>query len=211
MTIISRDGARMVGLGNEKKWLNGLTTLPLFLRFDNVDLLTINGQLSIEETCGLIERHLLSLKPTLNDTNTLEIRAAISNVGRFCFSDNALLECIRNRFLPICNSSRAYKFHIDFVCYKNTATNVIASILQMNEIKRCLTVEFHCSLWQNQPLAEKLAVEEIANWLKRSTDGMENIVQSRKERSLTIYFNGFDREHNVRELLENLKTVFNFI
>ena len=209
MTIISRDGARIFRIGYDKKWLNGLITLPLFLRFNNVDLLITNDQLPIEKTFELIERHLLSLKPTLNDTNILEIRASY-NV-EFCFSDNALLECIRNRFLPICNSSRAYKFHIDFVCYKNTATNVIASILQMNEIKRCLTVEFHCSLWQNQPLAEKLAVEEIANWLKRSTDGIENIVQSRKERSLTIYFNGFDREHNVRELLENLKTVFNFI
>ena len=122
--------------------LNELATIPLFLRFYTV-LLSYNfGADTIEEKCEFIESHLVPLKLALNDENTVELVACISQNDYNHFIDHLkLLDFIRNRFLPICNSSRRYKFRIRFNSDANSDRNVIALILEMDEIKRCSNVE----------------------------------------------------------------------
>ena len=52
---------------------------------------------------------------------------------------------------------------------------------------------------------KQLPVEEISNWLERSTDGIENTAQSQKERVLKIGIQGIQ---NAREIVDHLKTVY---
>ena len=142
----------------------------------------------------------------------VEFIARISQNDRNNFSDHLkLLDYIRNRFLPICNSSRGYKFDICFFSDRNSDANVIASILEMGEIKRCTNVGIKII----GGAQKRLPIEEISNWLERSPDGTKNNLHNQKERFLKIYFydttifikpNPFIR--NAREMLDHLKTVY---
>ena len=154
------------------------------------------------------------------DSNTIEFIARISRNDqndRNNFSDHLkLLDYIRNRFLPICNSSRRYKFQIWFnpIWFnKNSSTSVIASILEMDEIKHCSNVEIGI-IYGEQKI---LPVEEISNWLELSADVAKNSLQSQRERFLEIYC--YDPHHyidhgypisiqNAREMLEQLAKVY---
>lgn len=101
----------------------------------------MRGSQPIEEKCEFIESRLLPFQHTLHDSNMIECYARIT---QHCddFNDHShFIEYIRNRMLPICNSSRGYKFFIIFHSDVNSGTNVIASLLQMAEIKRCSNVE----------------------------------------------------------------------
>lgn len=112
-----------------------------------------------------------------------------------------LIEHIRNNLLPICNLSRGYKFYIGFGSDKNSAKNVIESLLQMPAIKQCSHVEFkNFNGEKNQ-----LPVDAISNWLERSADGIENKFQNTKEKFLEVKSFGIN---NAQEMLEHLKTVF---
>lgn len=116
-------------------------TFPPFLRLNSLKLLYLNSA-SIQEKCEFIESQLLLLKPILNDSNMIEFHAIIDEND--CRHEHSkLLEYIRNRLLSICNLSRGYKFHIKFFSDKNSAarSNTIASLLQMDEIKRCSNIE----------------------------------------------------------------------
>lgn len=196
-------GTFIIGLGRTELVLNELTTFSPFLRFDTIWLWSLYGEHPIKEKCEFIERHLRPLKSALIDSNMIDFRARISAYDDgIDFSDHLqLLEYIRNRLLPICNSSLGYKFYIDFESDFNSAANVIASLLQMPEIKRCANVEIKItSREQNQ-----LPIETISNWLERSADGMENNVQKHRERSLTISTDGVFG--NTREMIDHMKTV----
>ena len=121
------------------------------------------------------------------------------------FSDHSkLLDYIRNRFLPICNSFRRYKFKIGFNSAANSGTDITASILQMDEIKHCLNVEIRL-FDGGQKL---LPVEEISNWLEPFAAGTKNTLQNQKERLLTIYHIGPFTIQNAREMLEHLAKVY---
>ena len=173
----------------------------MFLRFDNVRLWYSYGdQQHIEEKCEWIESHLLALKLALFNSNMIEFSTGISKYHRNHFNDHSkLLDYIRNRFLPICNSSRRYKFQICFFSDRNSDANVIASILEMDEIKHCSNVEIGIICGEQK----RLPVEEISNWLEKSGYGMENTVQ---EKFLAIYFNVTFQYP--QELIDYLKTVY---
>ena len=113
-----------------------------------------------------------------------------------------LLGYIRNQFLPICDSSRGYHFLIHFD--ENSATNVIASLLQMDEIKRCSKVKIGIEI-DNGIL--HLPIEEISNWLERYIDGIENKVQNRDVRFFKFGFYDIQIQ-NCREMIEHLIMVF---
>ena len=183
-----RDGAaEIIGLAcSQKLSPNELPTIPPFFRFDNVNVSIWynHANPTIEEKCESIENQLLPLKLALCDSNTVELFAYTSQNDSFNFSDHSkLLDFIRNRFLPICNSSRRYEFQIWFRSNANSATNVIASILEMGEIKHCSNVEFRII----GKVQKRLPVEEISNWLETSADGAKNNHQNQKERFLEIY------------------------
>ena len=187
--------------------LNELATIPLFLRFYTVLLAYNFGAETIEEKCELIKKQLLPLKLALNDTNMVEFIACISQNNHNHFNDHSkLLDFIRNRFLPICNSSRRYKFQIRFNSDANSDRNVITLILEMDEIKRCSNVEIEIIGGKQK----RLPIEEISNWLERSADGAKNNIQNQTERFLKIYYNYYLNPviKNAREMLEHLTKVY---
>ena len=123
-----------------------MTTIPPFVRLKDVELWYMKDfQQPIEEKCAFIENRLLPFQSALNDSNMIECYARIRiDQYRDDFNDHlGFIEYIRNRMLPICNSSRGYKFFIIFESDVNSGTNVIASLLQMAEIKRCPNVEIN--------------------------------------------------------------------
>ena len=113
-----------------------------------------------------------------------------------------LLDFIRNQFLPICNSSRRYNFQIWFDSDVNSDTNVIASILEMDEIKHCSNVKIEIIGGEQK----RLPVEEISNWLEPSADGTKINLQNHNERFLKINLNSTIQ--NDQEMFDNLKTVY---
>lgn len=168
------------------------------------------GSEPIEEKCEFFESHLEALKPALDDSNVIKFYADIKCDSRKDFNDSSLLlDYIRNRFLPICNSSHCYKFEITFFSDENSDTNVISSILHMYQIKNCSRVK----IMIYNGAQTQLPVEEISNWLEQLDDGMENIVRNQKERMLEIGFGTCGAYHhahiqNVREMIDHLKTVY---
>ena len=186
---------------------NELPSILPFIRFDNVRIWYNHPDLPIEEKCELIEKQLLPLN--LNDSNTIEFVARISRNDqndRNNFSDHLkLLDYIRNRFLPICNSSRCYKFQIWFFSDANSGTEIITSILEMDEIKHCSNVEIRL-FYGGQ---KRLPVKVISTWLERSADGAKNNIQNQTERFLKIYYNYYLNPviKNAREMLEHLAKV----
>ena len=155
---------------------------------------------TIEEKCELIESQLLPLKLALNDSNMVEFVACISQNDRTNFSDY-----IWNQFLPICNSSRRYKFQIWFYSDANSDTNVISSILERDEIKHCSNIEIEI-IGREQ---KRLPVEEISNWLELSADVNKNNLQNPKERFLKIFYYGiYGLIQNAREMIEHLAKVY---
>ena len=119
-----------------------------------------------------------------------------------CNDHSKLLEYIRIRFLQICNSSRGYKFQILLYSDKNSDTNIIVSILEMDEIKHCSNVEIGIIFGEQK----RLLVDEISNWLEPSADGMKNNLQN-QERFLNIYYIPAFFQ-NTREMLEHLAKVY---
>ena len=187
--------------------LSELSTIPLFLRFDSVELWYSCDNQPIETTSKFVKSHLLPLKPALKDSSITRFLAGISQNDHSDFSNDQskLLAYIRHQFLPIFDSSRCYNFIINFHSAENNSTSsLIASILEMNEIKHCSTFEIEIFNFE----LKRLPVEEISNWLERSTDVMENTVQIRKERFLNIRFYPLNiRMQNGREMFEHLKAV----
>lgn len=156
-----------------------LTTIPPFLRFNNVYLYYLYG--AIVKNRIVFESQLLHLKPALIDSNMIDVRADIGGYGDF--NDHSqFLDHIQNRLLPSCDSSRGYKFFIRFYTDANFATNVIFSLLKMAGVNCCPNVEI--SIIADAEM--QLPVEEISNWLERSTDGIENKVQNQKEISPSL-------------------------
>ena len=108
------------GLIYRQIFKNELANLPQFLRFDCVkfNYSSLNngcaiGNAPIAEKFQSVVNYLQQLK--LNDSNLIHIIGAIDKNNLIDFSDNSqLLDHLRNELLPICGSSRRYKFEI---CY----------------------------------------------------------------------------------------------
>ena len=95
--------------------LSELTIIPPFVRFDIVQLLYLYGKEPIKEKCEWIESNLLPLKPALYDSIMVKFIGGIEQNDRRYFSNHStLLDYIRCRLLPICDSFRGYKFDISF-------------------------------------------------------------------------------------------------
>ena len=73
----------------------------------------------------------------------------------------------------------------------------------MDEIKYCSNFEIKFSMQRGD--AEKLPVDEITNWLERSTEWMEMESGVQKVRSLRIALLSIE---NAREIQEHLETVY---
>ena len=182
-----------------------LLIFPRFLRFNAVVLWYNYTEQSIEQNCEFIEGHLLPLKSALSDSNMIEFYAHVSQTSRHAFKDHSeLLEYIHSRLLSICNRSRGYKLKIYSKSGKNSATEIIAPLLQMPAIKYCSNFEIDSIISHGGK--SNLPVELISDWLVPPVDGMENDVQNQtKERFLQVTF--LSGVQNAREMIDHLKKV----
>ena len=183
--------------------LQDLALFPAFLRFREVDLRYYYGSQSIAEKCDLFDKCLQSIKPALNDSYLIYFNCFISKNKQKQFSNHqTLIKYISERLLPICESSRKYSFSIWFDSDVNSASNVIASILQMAQIIRygCFSV---CIELRNANLAQ-LPIETISTWLNRNSDAME-IHQKQTDRVLLI------RSDRPSETFQNIPEICAFL
>ena len=166
--------------------LTSLASFPSFIRFNKVELTYgIILEDSIDEMCELTENHLRPIASALKGTKMVTFNGGISPTRGSYFNDHSkLLEFLRNRLLPICDSSHGYNFSIHLASDKNSADDIIASILQLQQIRRCFHAEFRFES-ANQPV--NLPVELVSNWLHRPSD--ENGNKKRQERFLLMYSN----------------------
>ena len=154
--------------------LTELSSLPLFVRFDNVELWYRLGPQLIEEKFKLFQSYLLTLKTALNDSNVITVYTEISQNNSRVFSNYlALLEYFPI-LLSICGSSRCYRFEIVFYSDKDAIPNVIAAIMQIPKINRCssgLTIIIP-NYWKEQ---NHLLLKAVSNWVEKAADErMEN-------------------------------------
>ena len=201
--LIYRDGVVIIGHRRKKIAPTQLITIPPFIRFKKVQLLWNFGAQPIVE--NWFESHLLPIRPALSDSILVEFYVTIAQSQQKHFSDHSmLLEHIQNRWLSICNSSRGYKFGIVFLSDRNSATNVIASLLQMHEIKRCSHVEiiakYSCEC--------QLPVEVVSNWLELGDEAGKKFQNEERFLAIDIGNNVYYSIENARELYDHLKTVF---
>ena len=212
-----RDGLEHLILAPLAKQPSGrkLAEFPRFLRFDSVVLIYNRGRyndpcaLSLFRKKRLFLQHLQVLKPALVDTNLFRFTARICLrfTAPFCFSGPnykdlffkdfedhfAVLEHLRNKLLPICNSSRHYEFEIVFSTISssdpNAATNLIESLLKLPQIVVCSDVKI--DVRDCRSVATLLPVEAIAKWLNQKSNdptgvnGQKN--GKKKEKFLEIY------------------------
>ena len=162
-----------------------MNDLPQFLRFDRVELSYISSvyanALPIAKKCQSVVNYLQRLK--LNDTTLIHFIGFIHQTNRNNFiSHSQLLDHLRNELLPICGSTRGYKFKISCFSDKASHKNLIAEILQMPRIDCCSNVEINLPVFTTH----KLPIESISHWLHRNCDGIVE-VEKLKEQFLRIY------------------------
>ena len=184
--------------------LQDLALFPAFLRFRGVDLQYHYGSKSIVEKCGLLDECLQSIKPALNDSNLISFKCFVCEYDQSAFFNHqTLIKYISERLLPICESSRSYSFFIGFISDENSASNIIASILQMTQISRygCFGV---CIGLIGKTVTAQLPIEPISTWLNRNSGAME-IHQKQTDRVLLI------RSDRPSETFQNIPEICAFL
>ena len=199
-------------IGSEVLTLRNLAEFP-FVRCDAINLDYSVGSHLIANKCEVFVSQLQKV-PRLNEANSISVSANISQKRRGDFRDRTqLLEHLRNKLLPICGYCRWFEFRIGLGSNIDAFTNIIASILLMQQVNECsdvvirlvkpiipIPIQYDCPL----------PVETIANWLHRNpnTDngGKELTNQNYQRRVLEIetIFNAIS---NVLEMFHHLKTV----
>ena len=198
-----------VGIEEKAICLTELAAFPKFLHFDEVLLAYDIGSQKITKKCRLFDECLRSIKAAVNDSNSICFACDISQDDpRQFYHQSALASYIQDNFLPICSSSRRYKFDIYFISDVdvNAGTNAIASILLMPQIIRCSNVAINLRWLLGQPT--RLPIEAISNWLAKKSDNNSKIIdQKGQHRFLKIYSHTIS---NASEMCNHLKEV-NFL
>lgn len=111
----------------------------------------------------------------MNDLELIHFICAANRDNEYAFNDSTLIEHLRDELLPIFDSPRRYKFNVYYSISKLTINtlimDIIASILQLPQIRRCSNVEIArsviCTNWQT---FGPVSMEAISNWLNRTRD-----------------------------------------
>ena len=147
---------------------------------------------------------------TLKGVNQIHFVFPISKKCLSSFSDHVqLLNYLRKELLPVCGTSRSYKFELSFNCNyddyprNDVDTNVIAQILQMRPIDRCSNVEIKlCGMYASPPM--QWPIETVSDWLHQKSEG---IAEKSQKRFLKIFSGGCENFRNDRELCDHLREV----
>ena len=108
------------------KQLTDLNSVPSFLRFNDLKLQYDNDSQPIAEKCQLFKECLQQLRASLSDLNEFFLTSFIDRENSSDFSDHlTFLNYLRDELLPICISSRRYKFIIGFNSDENSAANLL--------------------------------------------------------------------------------------
>lgn len=143
---------------------------------------TFNG--TISGKCHLFGEFLQPIKAALINSK-ISLSCIVDQDDPTRFNDHSvLLDYLRNGLLPICDSSRQYEFSIHFKSDKNSAKEVIASILQFPQIIRCSNVGI--LLWRMSDNQIQLPIDVIAQWLNQHADLVELIDRTKQEKFLKI-------------------------
>ena len=189
-----------------------LANLTEFIRFNEVRLLYSSGLQSLTTKCQLFEDYLNAIKPALKNFNKLSFVADINQADPGHFSDHSSVGIyLRDRLLPICDSSRRYEFniYISLESDENSATEVISSILQISQVQSCSHVSIVLSIELFGKQSARMPVEDISNWLTPKTvEGAEICDKKGENRFLLIYS---DTIPNKKEMLKHLMEVNFFI
>ena len=186
-----------------------------FLRFEKVELSYGGfGFKSIDRKCHLFVEHLKPLAAAFSDSTKIYFYACIGG-GQGCsnFRDPLhLLNHLRNKLLPICDSARHYKFSISFLSYyESSASDILKSILQMPPINSSTSVEFNlCRAKCFHPILTQLPVDTISAWLDRCNDVIIKCKKQQQKTKLELKID-LDGVQNAHELLEHLKKVHSLI
>ena len=176
-----------------------LKEFPVFLRFYGVHLPYSIGLRPIEEKCQLFGDLLPEIKGALNDSNEIFFGAGINQKDQSEFYNHStLIGYLRDEFLPICDSTRRYKFVIDFDSDQNSGSKIISSILKMSQVVQCSNVDI-CILLLRIFDPIELSVGEIAQWLNH-----DRIGKKKEEKFLKI---SSYKIQNVLEIWEHLTEV----
>ena len=165
------------------------------------------GSQSIDEKLQLFQNRLQLFGTALSNLEKIILSADINKNDQSQFRDHSqLLDHFREQVLPICNSSPAYHFVIDFQSDNDGTADFIAQILQLPSINRCRAVYFQ---YKNETFIQ-LPVEVISNWLNRnSDDGIGGIGHGKKR--LFLAMNNRIKIQNAAEICDHLKMVMAFI
>ena len=199
----------LIGSDSEEILLANLKEIPSFLRFNEVLLIYDAGSQSLITKCCLFEDCLNLIKPALKDSNEIFLKATIKQDDPNHFSDHSsVVVYLRDRLLPICDSSRRYVFSIWFTSDENYASEVISSILQISQVRSCSHVQIDLFVYN---WSDRLPVEDISNWLAQNTDDVVEIYGMRKwkkNRFLLIHSNITQvYSRNTQEMWDHLKQV----
>lgn len=198
----------LIGSGEEAILISDLGSFPQFIRFNKVELYLVKSGLlpMIAEKCALFRKHLHDLKLALNDSNSIVFQCHINrDHGHHFNSHYQLIDHLRDEFLPNCANSRCYKFYICFGSdeNENAATDMIASIIQLAQIRRCQNVEIEIDGFFRQQT--QLPVEVISSWLAGMYENGVKICDQKKRKLLiSIYFGAIS---NTKEMLDYLEEV----
>lgn len=145
-----------------------LSAFPTFLRFNDVSLSYMTETTPIELLCAQFVGHLKPIKSALKHSNLVTFSGDINEYYDCRFRSHLqLIDHLRYELLPICNSSRAFKFNISAdEKDANVGTNVIASLLQFPQISRCPEVVITFEAF----VPVQLPIESIALWLSQKSD-----------------------------------------
>ena len=206
-------------IGSEVLASNDLAKFP-FVHFDAINLNYESGSHLIANKCEMFVSHLKKLQQVGN-ANSICVSANISQKqaqrhkrhGDFR-NHKQLLKHLRNELLPICGYCRQFEFRIGLVYDNYAVTNVITSILQMQQVNECSNVYISLVIpnqYEELPVGvgagEQLPVEAISKWLHRSQNtngGNEFVNQSQHERVFEI---DVGKVSNVMEMCSHLKKV----
>ena len=163
---------------------------------------TFNGTVAMK--CQLFGEFLQSIKGALINSK-ISLLCIIDQDDPTRFNDHSvLLDYLRNGLLPICDSSRQYEFSIQLNSDKNSAKEVIASILQFPQIIRCSNVGI--LLWRMSGNQIQLPIDVIAQWLNQHADRVELIDRTKQEKFLKIDL-GLGEIQSVSEMCGQLMEV----
>ena len=196
----------MKRIGSDQKEISlaNLAAFPPFIRFHDVTLrYNFDSQLLLAK-CRLFDECLNSIKPALKDSNEINFFASIDHANPSYFSDySSVAIYLCYGLLPIINSSRRYNFVIDLDTDKNSATDLISSVLEISQVRRCSHVSIKLFDFNYDAVSTQLPVQDISNWLAAKTDEIYGKKQENK--FLQIYSNV--KSIHTQELWEHLKEV----